>query len=231
MSLEAVLLDMGDTLLTEQPSRHAIYAETARAHALQVTDAAMAGLMLEAHHGLSLWQEGSFRYSDPWFEAFIERIFVEELGLERGRLDAVTSELFERFEDPRSFRLYPGARELLAAVRELGLRLGIVSNWSARLPRLLEALELEKAFDFVLCSALEELEKPTPELFERALQRAGSEAEHTLHAGDNLKKDGAAAELGMQFVLVDHRGRHEGASVDRVSDLGELLALVRRRAA
>ena len=231
MPLEAVLLDIGDTLLTEEPPRARIYAEEARERGLAVEDQEMGRLMRLAHHGLPERREGAYRYSDPWFEAFIERIYVAELGLEAAELPALTQVLFERFEDPGTFQLYAGARELLDGVRALGLRLGVVSNWSARLPRLLRAPELDDAFDFVLSSALEELEKPDPALFARALERAGSAPERTLHAGDHPEKDGAAQQLGLQFVLVDHRGRHPDSPHERVENLGALLELVRGRAA
>jgi hypothetical protein len=45
----------------------------------------------------------------------------------------------------------------------------VISNWSARLQRVLAAVGLGDAFDPVLCSACESLEKPDPELFRLAL--------------------------------------------------------------
>jgi putative hydrolase of the HAD superfamily len=206
--LQAVLLDVGGTLLTEEPPRAAIYAEVARARGLDVRDDAMRGLMARTHDALPRVLDGAYRYSDRWFEAFIERIFVAELGLHAARLPGVTAELFTRFESAATFRLRPGCRELLAGCRARGLALGAVSNWSARLPRVLAAVGIANAFDAVACSALERCEKPDPALFRTALDRLGVAPGAALHAGDHPRNDGYGARAaGVGAVLVDHAGR------------------------
>ena len=185
--------------------------------------------MSEAHRTLPPEIEGQFRYSEGWFRTFIDVIFGR-LGF-LGDGAELRRELFARFDSADTFRLFPETRAVVKRLKGAGIPIGVVSNWSARLPALMRALELEDAFDFVLCSAIEGLEKPEPALFERALARAGSAPERTLHAGDHPAKDGAAAALGLQFVLVDHRGRHAESGAERVGDLIELLELVRGRAA
>jgi len=203
--LEAVFLDLGSTLLHEQPGRAEIYARAARDRGVAVEAARMEALMAAAHAALPREVAGGFRYSDAWFRTFQRRLFLDELGLDPGGFEELSAELFERFEDAATFRLYPGARELLAALRAGGLFVGLISNWSARLPRLLRALGLEGAFDGVLCSALEGLEKPDPRLFRRALERAGVEAGAALHAGDHPERDVAGAlAAGLRAVWVRH---------------------------
>ena len=167
---------------------------------------------------------GAWRYSDGWFRAFIERIFVRHLGHDAGELEPVAARLFARFSDPRTFRLFPGAAALLDALARRGLRLGVVSNWSPRLAGLLQGLGLGGRFEVVVSSAAERVEKPEPRIFTLALERAGVEPAEALHAGDHLEKDCLAARAaGMRCVLVDHAGR-EPARPDppRVSSLPEL---------
>ncbi len=233
MSLRAVFLDVGDTLLYEQPSRSAIYASAARDRGVEVDAGAMLELMRRANRELPREIDGAFRYTDTWFHAFIRKIFHVDLGLREAEVTPIIDELFARFENPRTFRLFPGVPELLAACRENGLVLGVVSNWSARLPRLLAALELDTRFDFVLCSAIEGAEKPERAFFEAALARAGVAAEHALHAGDHPEKDGyGARRAGIEAVLVDHRERLSGEAADafpRVGGLPELTDLILSR--
>ncbi len=229
LKLEAVSLDLGHTLLFEVPTRHVIYGEAARSRGRAVSDERMGRLMKKAHQELPQTIEGSFRYGDRWFRAFIERIFHQGLELTAAEVDAITEELFERFESPATFRLYPGASELLEGIRALGLRLGLTSNWSARLPRLLNALDLQQHFDFVLSSALEGLEKPNPAIFLRAAELAGCPPENMLHAGDHAIKDGGCLEVGMAFCLVDPLGRIQAPpGARRVADLELLLDEIRR---
>jgi len=140
MPIQAVTLDAGGTLLCEVPSRSQIYAQAARRRGLEVTEAAMSQWMHRTHDLVPLRQNGEFRYSDAWFRAFIEQIFCVGLGLGRDQLPALQEELFDRFGDPGTFRLFPGAEPLLRGLRDRGIRVGIVSNWGPRLESLVEGL-------------------------------------------------------------------------------------------
>ncbi len=234
MALRAVFLDLGNTLLRERPSRAEIYAQAARVRGVEVSAQRMQELMAQAHAALPRELGGAFRYSDPWFQAFQRRIFRDELGLPEPAFEPLSEELFARFEDARSFELYPGARELLERLRARGLTVGLVSNWSERLPRLLRALDLERCLDFTLCSAIERMEKPEAAIFRRALQRARARPEQALHAGDHPERDARGAlAVGLAAVLVDHQGElspADGELCPRVRGLDELLSLILERA-
>lgn len=232
MTIQALFVDVGNTLVREVPSRFAIYAECARAHGLAIETPAMAALMRRAHGELPARVGGAFRYTDPWFAAYIERIFHHHLGLERAVLPDLSRGLFARFSDPATFELFPGAIELLESARARGLAIGVISNWSARLPRLLEALDVARRVDFVLCSAIEELEKPDEEIFRRALERADVAPDSALHAGDDLEKDYLGARrLGIRALLVDHADVHARLGHPRARDLAQLREHVERLAA
>ncbi len=222
MQLRAVFLDVGGTLLAEDTPRPAIYARAARKRGIDVCDERMLELMREVHRELPIEIDGAYRYSDSWFAAFIERIFVDRLGLDPRRRADVIAELFAAFEDAATFRMFPGTVGLLAELRERGIVVGIVSNWSARLPKLLDVLELAPRLDFVVCSAIDRVEKPDPAIFRLALERSGAAPGEALHAGDHLKKDAAALDAGVAFVLVDHAGAHPTCPYERVTDLPSL---------
>jgi len=233
MVLRAVFLDVGNTLVFEVPSRSRIYAEAAARRGAEIGAARMGELMLRAHRELPKVLDGDFRYTVPWFQAYIRRIFHAELGLEEEALEELSAELFARFDDPRTFRLFPGTNELLDELRGRGLFLGAISNWSPRLPGILEGLGLEGRLDLVVCSAIEGVEKPDPAIFETALGRAGVRPAEALHAGDNLEKDvRGALGAGIGAVLVDHAGTRRGepeAGVPSVGSLGELLSYILER--
>lgn len=239
--IRSVSLDLGGTLLTEIEPRPAIYAAEARRVGVAVSDGRMAELMRAAHRRLPEVltvpdgdPRGSYRYSDPWFERFIAQIFQVELGVANGTLTTVTERLFARFQSAETFRQYPGIDPLLTGLRRLGLRVGVLSNWSARLPQVLAAVGLADAFDFVVCSAIDRVEKPDRRAFELAAARAGCAPHECLHAGDRLDLDGAARDADCNFVLVahpdaDHRDLPPG--VDAVDGLPGLLRFVEERLA
>jgi putative hydrolase of the HAD superfamily len=223
---QAVFLDLGNTLLSERPSRVEIHAALARDHGLLVTESEMSALLSRAHATLPREIDGNFRYSDGWFRSLQWRVFVEQLGLRPARFEALSAALFARFEDPTSFALYPGARELLAGLRASGATVGLISNWSEHLPRLLAALDLSPAFDFVLGSATVRAEKPDPAIFRAALARARAAPEQCVHAGDDPERDARGAlSVGMSAILVDHDGRLGAAERGLCPVAGSLVEL------
>ncbi len=240
---DALLLDFGGTLVRERPSRGAIYAEAARRAGLIVEAEEMAALMGEVHDTLpgvpvtatrtddaSPTAAGlrgpapAHRYTRPWFERFMEEIFVHRLGLAPTRLGTVAEELMERFADPATFELRPGTRELLERTRSLGIRTALVSNWSDALVGLVHGLRLE--FDAVLSSADVGCEKPDRRIFELALARLDVPPERAWHAGDSWLNDVQGAErAGIRGIFVDHgtaSGDPETGPGVRVGSLDQL---------
>lgn len=227
MVLKAVFLDAGGTLIHEHPARAEIYATAARSAGIDIDAEGMRVLMQHAFAALPRTIGAAYRYSERWFAAFIERIFGAELGLEPAAVERARRELVLHFADPATFRLFPGAAELCARVRAAGLRLGVISNWSEPLPRILAGLGLSPPVEFVLVSAIERCEKPEREIFARALARAAVNASDALHAGNDPELDcrGAGA-AGLRAVLVDRAGAWRDAPCPRVASLEELGRLI-----
>ena len=93
MSLEAVFLDVGNTLVRETPSRFEIYRDAACVRGAEISTRGMIALMREAHEELPQRIDGAYRYSDPWFAAYIRRIFVDKLALPVGGIEGLLDEL------------------------------------------------------------------------------------------------------------------------------------------
>jgi putative hydrolase of the HAD superfamily len=221
----AVFLDAGDTLFTERRPRAAIYATIARAHGSRMTDADLADEMARAHADLPASFDGSFRYSLAWFRAFNDRV-LGACGVTPRRMAHANDALLKRFQDPRTFKVYPEVAEVLAALAGRGVLVGVVSNWSEHLPELCKGLGLAEHLRFVLTSAELRSEKPDRAIFERAMFRAGVPAEETLHVGDNFERDVCGAlGAGMRAAWLDRRGSAESAARDGVPVLRDLRGL------
>lgn len=236
-ALQAALIDVGGTLLTEQPPRARVYLEAALERGLQVSNREMRSLMYRTARELPRSLDGHFRYSEGWFRGFIERVFVDQLGLDRGALAGLQEQLLAWFREPSHFTPFPGALELLDRLRAAGLVVGIVSNWSEALPGILDGLGIGERVDFAVVSALEGCEKPDPELFRRGLARAGNpDPARCVYAGNDLVMDvQGARDAGILPVLVEHAD-HAGRTPDvpegvaRVSSLPELGDWILERA-
>ncbi|MCE9593034.1 MAG: HAD-IA family hydrolase [Planctomycetes bacterium] len=230
MALKAVFLDAGGTLVADRVARAAVYAETARKLGRAIDEHAMNALLRRVLAEMPRTVDGEFRYSEAWFARANERVFGRELGLDDAAARVAHEELIARFGHATSFRAHAGAAELLAALRDRGLVVGVVSNWSERLERVLAGLGLRDRLDFVLASAKERCEKPEPAIFRRALELARVAPNEALHAGNDLEKDvRGARNAGLDAVLVDHAGEFEPCPFPRVRNLVELRTTILER--
>ena len=114
---------------------------------------------------------------------------------------------------------YPDASPALAELRELGLRLVVVSNWDVSLHTVLQRTGLAGLLDGTVTSAEAGARKPDAAIFEAALELAGCEASQALHVGDTAAEDveGAAA-AGIRGLLIDRDGHGDIASLNQISE-------------
>jgi putative hydrolase of the HAD superfamily len=125
------------------------------------------------------------------------------------------------------FSAYPDALATLAALRERGLALVVVSNWDVSLSVVLAETGLAGALDGVITSAAVGAPKPAVAIFEAALELAGVTPAQAVHVGDSLAQDvlGARA-AGVAPVLLRRagEGRPPGPpEVPAIASLAELL--------
>ena len=98
----------------------------------------------------------------------------------------------------------PAAAPALRLARQAGLRTGVISNSNGSIRQILTQLELLPLLDFALDSKEEGVEKPEPEIFARALSRAGVDAADAAYVGDFYSIDVLGARrAGVRAVLLD----------------------------
>jgi putative hydrolase of the HAD superfamily len=115
------------------------------------------------------------------------------------------------------FELYDDVLPTLEALRELGLKIGLLSNSARDLDAFVAHHRL--AVDAVLTSGSHGKTKPHETIFRRMLELLEVAPEEAAMVGDTIEDDieGARA-VGMQALLVDREGRY-GAGVTAVDDL------------
>jgi putative hydrolase of the HAD superfamily len=148
-------------------------------------------------------------------------------------LEESASRLAARLRFPgESHRLWrfvlPGVPDALAALRDLGLRLLVVSNSDGSIERGLGELGLLPYFTAVVDSAVVGFEKPDPRIFAHALDRAGVPGRRALHVGDLYHADVAGARAaGVNALLLDPFGDWHDVDCERIEDLPELARRMR----
>jgi putative hydrolase of the HAD superfamily len=118
----------------------------------------------------------------------------------------------------------------LRALRDRGLRLGVLSNFTGNLDRCLAELGLASLFDVAIDSAIAGVRKPEAAIFHLALAQLGVDARRALMVGDNPFADiRAAARLGMSTCWLAPSGRSVPAGcvpTYRIERLADVLHLI-----
>jgi putative hydrolase of the HAD superfamily len=123
----------------------------------------------------------------------------------------------------------PGAVETLTALRERGLRTGLITVCSEDVALLWPETKFHGLFDVEVFSATCGLRKPDPRIYRLALDQLGVEAEQAMFVGDGANDELAGAErVGMTAVGVESQGGElpENWAGPRIGSLPELLELV-----
>ncbi|MDR1104894.1 MAG: HAD family hydrolase [Treponema sp.] len=101
----------------------------------------------------------------------------------------------------KKIRPFPHVRETIAALREAGLKLGLLSDFPPELK--LEYLGLDGVWDAVLCSERENYLKPHPKPFLSLARAMGLPPGRILYVGNSRRYDAEGARrAGMKSALI-----------------------------
>lgn len=160
------------------------------------------------------------------WERSLERVGIMDEGLaERSA---------QRYNEYRRgyLELFPGAFELLQALRSEGKRVGLVTNGFAETHHeKITLLKLRELLDGIFIADEVGMVKPDPQLFVHACRALGSSPEHGAMVGDRYERDiRGAAEAGLFTIWVNVRaeGLPAGAPppdavCDGIADVGAVL--------
>ena len=160
-------------------------------------------------------------HDDELWIVFTEEI-VRGMGGDAEAARECAEELVRAWELHERFTLYEDALPVLAALREHGIKIGLISNGSRDLEEFVAHHGLDA--DCAIGSRAFGRTKPHPEIFRHALALLEVEPEDAAMIGDSYEDDieGARA-LGMKAFLLDRDGRRPDEP-DRLTDLYSLPA-------
>lgn len=225
-TLAAVLFDWGGTLtpwhdvdLYAQWHAYAAAYDPARADQL-------AGALHDAE--LAAWQRATEHHRSGTFDDLLRAAGIDPRGARHERALAA----YLDFWAPHTY-VDPEARALLAALRERGLRVGVLSNtyWPRRHHEaVFERDGILPLIDAAVYSSEIPWTKPHPEAFRTALRAVGcTDPAAAAFVGDRPYDDiSGAAAVGMRTIFVPHSAvpAYDVRPDATVSRLGEVLAIV-----
>jgi HAD superfamily hydrolase (TIGR01549 family) len=220
VNLRAVLFDVDFTLVKPGPDLGPEgYQALGRRFGLELDPARYAEARAAAIEAVERHPE--LDHDEEVWVLFTERI-IRGMGGDSDRAYECAVEMTRAWENAANFELYEDTLSVLDALREYGLKIGLVSNTGRDLDAFVSHHALD--VDAAVGSGAHGKTKPHPAIFLSALERIGVRPEEAAMVGDSPDDDVAGARaLGMQAFLVDREGRFPEA-VGRLPDLRALPA-------
>lgn len=198
--------------------------------------------ILVAHHTAVAVEDALLTLGDGTDQLGDERAayysaFAVAVGLDGVAADRLAADLADLAESGTPWRvLAPGALDVVPALNRLGVPVAIVSNSDGTVAAQLATMGICQAgpgpcgeVAVVVDSGVVGVRKPDPAIFDHALGVLGSPPAQTLHVGDVVAFDVAAATAaGLGAAHYDATGRCDGPH-PHVASLEELVALVAER--
>ncbi len=158
-----------------------------------------------------------------WWRDLVQDVFTD-FG-EFPRFADYFEELFEFFRTADAWELGRDTKPTLVALKQRGLRVGVISNFDARLYDVLRALELLDYFDSIHISTEVGAAKPEAAIFAAALHDNQLIASQALHVGDSLRADVQGAQaVGLQAVWLNPQPSPvPAAGIVQIQRLTEIL--------
>lgn len=234
MRYPVVCFDVGFTLLDERTDLHTllhdIFAELGHTTTVAPAD------LRAAQQAAQRWYAPRYRRldNDDWSsDAMIHALWMgyyEELFTSLDpALDHATlgPRLIDYYGRPSQWQPFDDVLPTLEQLRAMGVRIGVVSDWSTHLRGILRGTGLSDWLDWAVISADAGYAKPMRELYAMAVQRAGVAPEQIIHVGDSYHADVLGARsVGMDGAVIDRRRHLSRLDCPLLHDLRELIPLV-----
>ncbi len=228
----AVTFDAVGTLFHLRAPLGEIYLERARRYGLESSDPDLARKLTESFRR-GFRSQGPLAFPNqpadriPALErAWWKRVVTATFGPYHRPLDfeAFFEDLYEMFRTAEGWRLDPDAVRVLEALRDAGMKIGLVTNYDSRVLDVLESLGIRRLFDAVTVSTLVGTAKPDPLIFEKSCAALSCDPAQTVHVGDDYEDDlQGASQAGLHAFLYDPGGRYRDQNLPRICKLAELL--------
>jgi putative hydrolase of the HAD superfamily len=218
---KAVLFDAGDTLIRLSGSGEKLLHRAAAALGVDPLDPTEVGRVWrrvldrsgtaeELAKGRDL---SNARHREVWVALY------DSAGCER-LAPGLSEELYELTVSAESWEAFPDTLPTLKALRERGLRVGVVSDTGFDLRPAMDLLGLSPFLDTVVMSFEYGVCKPAATVFLTACEHLRVHPERTLMVGDNPLTDSGAVTAGMYVFLLPRPGQTGPRG------LGHILSLV-----
>lgn len=223
--IKAVFLDFFNTLAYFDPSREDTYADIAASLGVNVTPATIAAALPEAD---AYWRSENFkkpvREREQDDKVAIYREYGSRILAGTGATpDQALQMLAAAFNRGWVFKSFADSVPALRLIKERKLVTGLISNVGQEIDSYCRELGFEPFLDYKVTSFEVGFDKPRPEIFNLALDKAGVKASESIFIGDVYEQDIVGARgVGMKPILISRNGAAARDCIV-ISDLSQVL--------
>lgn len=216
--VKAVLFDLGGTLVytTEIPE---VYKRMLEAHGIKRSIEEISHAHEETEKHLDI-QKLATLFEEYWIRWNLQ--ILGRLGIEQN-VRALAETIADRWWDYSDVELYPDVEETLQQLREMGLKMGIVTNGlESDYRQVLQKVGLLDFFDVTVGIDTVGKMKPHRDIFLHALKKLEVSPSETLFVGDRLEEDyEGARRAGLRPLLID-RDNVISSKVEKIRSFKEI---------
>lgn len=224
--LDALFFDAGGTLLDMSPPSyrtiHDVLARMGIKHNVETVRHAVYKAERVFDNDVATLQGTDEETFWLKYDTFVLR----ELGFE-GDVEPIARELSKAFDDtysdPKNWADYPDTKPMLEDLGKRDFFLGMISNATPLLRKVMDELDLTKYFDDIVVSSEVGVRKPAREIFWIAARNAKVQPNRSIFVGDRLAADIVGAKkAGMNAILLDRLRIFRDADCVKIHDLASL---------
>ena len=153
---------------------------------------------------------------------------MDQLGPPAEARKEIIDRVIGGFRDTRTWsKVLPDTLPTLQKLKSAGYYLAVISNSDGTVEGEIQSAGLHQYLEFVIDSFVVGVEKPHPEIFEMALNRAGFKPQESIYVGDTHPIDIGGAELaGLRGILIYRVGAYPDAKCPRIASISQLIDFV-----
>lgn len=227
--IRAVFFDLYHTLVTYDPPQEELEARALRELGIDVNPEIFRKPLVIADefiYGEIARRPLSARSQEEKLALYsqYQEIVLREAGIKYDK-NLVLGVLGKAQQFKMNLVLFDDVAPALADLKNRGLVLGLISNIEQDITDTLDRLKLPTWLTVIVTSLDAGANKPQPEIFRYALNRAGVRPDEAIYVGDQYQVDILGARgAGMKAILIDRHGYNENITdCPRISGFSEIV--------
>ena len=225
MTIEAVLFDLGNTLVYTCPEE--AFQEILRVHGIHEPIDRVKQAMIKGNQEFDIEKYvhlPAHEFYTRWNLVELKHLGIRDQPNAMKLAEDIDSEWFEHAQ----LHLYPDVKPTLQRLKQVGLKLGIITGgYEEDVEKILPKVGLQDVFD--VCVGVNTIgkRKPSPEVFQYTLRKLGVTPDEAVFVGDDLKRDYLGAkQAGLTAVLIRREGlaTSDIRCIKRLDEIFEILA-------